>query len=446
MKQSIVSIINQIDKASGKAKLDILAQHKDNELLEKFLVYANSPLHTFGIKRLSTSSVSGIVTIETLIKNGSIEQLISTNPQRLTGNEAYEFCKVLCESLTPEDQILFVLMLNKGIKCGLNITSINKVYGYEMLYDTTKHYMRCSAEKDVKNFNYAGAFVQEKMDGAYIELNTGTSVIQTRAGSVVMPDVTQIPSFNVEPCTLLGEILFTKDGKIMPREDSNGILNSLIAGNTTEHKMLISVYDVKGGHTTEMPYYERLAYIEKIVSELGKYENNVVEFQLTETTIVNTKEEAVKIANKYIADGKEGAIVKEANMVWKAGTSKQQIKLKVEAECDLRIVELVPGDAHGKHKDTFGSILCESECERLMVNVSGISDKQRKEIFDNFDSDWRGKIVTVKYNSITENGNSYSLFLPRFSKDSSNSFHVRDKEFADTLEEIQKAYDSLIKG
>lgn len=445
--KTLVQIVNAITAESGsKAKMEILAKHKDYQPLLAYLQLTYNPLHTFGVKKV-TPTQTGTMTIDALITGGVMQTVINTNPNRLTGNSAIDALTKMANSLYKEDQELFIYMLARNARIGLNATSINKVYGKEVIYDPTKHYMRCSGAGDVKGFNYAGALVQEKMDGAYIEFDTLTGMLRTRAGSVVLPSVSNITPPQVQPCTIMGEILFVGDnGEFMTREDSNGVLNSLISGNTTQRKIVISIYDAKNSSIVDgKPYVERMKFLEYIVPKLQEQETDVIGYQLTETFTVQTEAEARKIALDYIAQGKEGAVVKEAGLIWKAGTSKQQIKLKVEAECDLRIKELVAGDPLGKHASTFGSLLCVSECGKLLVNVSGITDEQRQHIYDN-QSDWIGKVVAVKYNTITQtNETESSLFLPRLNKDSKGEIQVRtDKATADTLEEIVSAYNSLI--
>ncbi len=127
------------------------------------------------------------------------------------------------------------------------------------------------------------------------------------------------------------------------------------------------------------------------------------------------------------------------------GDSREQVKMKVSFQVDLKIVGFNPGDPNGKHAATFGSLQCETDelgttVAPLAVGVSGISDKMRKEISENRDN-YRGKVVTVESNAvIMARGGTYSLFLPRL-------IEVRtDKLLADTLAHVKAQFDAAMAG
>ena len=131
-------------------------------------------------------------------------------------------------------------------------------------------------------------------------------------------------------------------------------------------------------------------------------------------------------------------------MPWESGTSKKQIKLKVECDVDLLAVELVAGNENGKHADTFGSIRCQTSDGKLVVDVSGISDEQRLEISQD-PSLVLGKVVTVTFNDIleTESSDTLSLFLPRFGNKVDGKFIIRhDKTTADDLPRVLDIFES----
>ena len=123
-------------------------------------------------------------------------------------------------------------------------------------------------------------------------------------------------------------------------------------------------------------------------------------------------------------------------MIWKNGTSKDQVKVKLEAEIDLKITGFNKGN--GKNSELFGSLICESSDGMLSVNVSGFKDKDRKEIFDNFEF-YKNEIITVKANALMKHPKeeSYSLFLPRFVE------MRQDKTVADDLTTIKNIFNNL---
>ena len=113
-----------------------------------------------------------------------------------------------------------------------------------------------------------------------------------------------------------------------------------------------------------------------------------------------------------LSRGKEGVVLKNPTAIWRDGTSKEQVKLKLELDCDLKVIGFEEGE--GKFAGTLSSLLCESSDKMLCTSVSGFNDKMRKEIWENR-SDYLDKIVTVRFNDIMQKeGEVASLFLPRF--------------------------------
>ena len=93
-----------------------------------------------------------------------------------------------------------------------------------------------------------------------------------------------------------------------------------------------------------------------------------------------------------------------------------------------------PGE--GKFTGMVGSLIVASSDRKVEVAISGFSDALRKEITDNFDTEWFGKICAVKYNerigSKDKNREGIdSFFLPRFEEKRS------DKEIADESMDIK---------
>jgi DNA ligase-1 len=233
-------------------------------------------------------------------------------------------------------------------------------------------------------------------------------------------------------------------GKVLPREQSNGVLNSVLKGGHFEpHQWPVyQVWDAipleyvkeKGKYLD--PYRLRLA---RVISPLRNNKGDFI--SLIPTRICRSLEEAYKHYGGLLAKGKEGTIIKDPRAIWRDGNSREMCKLKLEVDVDLIAVDLLPGE--GKNESTFGSILCRTSDCLLEVAVSGFTDNQRKEIHENWLETYAGAIMTVKANSVMKPQNlvdKYSLFLPR---------HVEfrsDKTEADSLQRVIDQFESAVKG
>ena len=114
--------------------------------------------------------------------------------------------------------------------------------------------------------------------------------------------------------------------------------------------------------------------------------------------------------------------------------------MKLVVDCDLKIVGYEEGK--GKYEDSVGSVVAETSDELLQVSVSGFDDATRQLIHENREG-LIGNVITVRFNNIMEpkeEGEKYSLFLPRFVE-----FRT-DKTEADSLERVKEQLQSAIKS
>jgi hypothetical protein len=352
----------------------------------------------------------------------------------VTGHEAISYLAALLEAVSANDAKVLERILQKDLKCGVQIATANTVWkNLVMDYPC----MLCSPFdlKLVENIKFP-AYVQQKMDGM-------------RFNALVVNGKVEYRSRNGKELNLLGQLdaaflnnvgdyvfdgeLLVKDenGLLLDRQTGNGILNKATRGTLTlKEASLVQamVWDiipyadfVKG--VCKMPYRERYAFLHKVVQQAPPQGISCVPI-----TLVASFKEAQDIFDDYLQKGYEGIILKDANGPWEDKRAKHQIKFKGELECDLKIVGLEEGV--GKYANMVGALVCASADNLLKVNVgSGLTDAQRQ----SFGAELIGKIVTIKYNARIKNKghNEESLFLPIF-------VEIRaDKDKADNAADIQ---------
>jgi len=155
-------------------------------------------------------------------------------------------------------------------------------------------------------------------------------------------------------------------------------------------------------------------------------------------------EEFFKIVKKYfsqmLSEDKEGIIIKSGIHPWKSGKPVYQVKLKLDFECELRIIGFKPGEPGKKFENTLGSFIVESEDGILKTDPGGIPEDIRDEVWNNKE-EYLNKIITVKSCGISKDKDgNISLLHPSFVK------FREDKDKADTYEEIEKIQESILKG
>jgi len=408
-------------ESSRKAKEAFLEEFLESSFFVKMCVLAYDPRITFHILKCDHSEGKGAETFD----EDFLDSLRMFSERTVTGNEALETLNNMMLRLDPESGLLLMRILNKDLRAGFNVKSINKVRPLTIF---SVPYMRCSLPKEVKLEEWpwsSGVLLQEKMDGMYarVMLDDAFGVeAYTRDGQDIsclfrsqdLSGVTTNVWHN-------GEILVLDyEGNILDRKTGNGLLNSWIQKKEMpeQYDLRYVVWDVE----KDGPYQTRLDFLNDFPG--------ISCFRKIMTQKVHSEEEAMDTFHMFTQSGGEGAIIKHPGGLWKDGTSRQQVKLKMEKQCELRVREMLEGT--GRNADTFGSLWCVSEDGLLATAVSGFTYDLREAISKNWNA-WNDCIITVTFERVIENKLTRipSLYLPRFTE------KRNEKSEADTLQYIK---------
>jgi len=441
---------------SGKlAKIAILEAMASNDDVKSFLDAAYEQRVNFYMKKVepkfATNKLGGTIKFTRELFDQIVDQL---STRQVTGKAAKSWIANLYNGFEHEwEKELLTLLIGRDVKAGFNVSTINTVWP-GLLTDIP--YMRCCLPKEtnLKAFPWArGVYSQIKADGTFTNIThheDGTVTMMTRAGSPYPLDfftdlVAEIKAKIPRGFQVHGELLMMKDGKVLPRQVGNGQFNSIQQEGEVEDPDMIAVYDAwdmipyseaKVKNKYHVAYENRFKALEGYI---GEYNESSI-LRVIEYKIVYSLKEAFDHYLECLENGLEGTVVKNPDAIWEDTTSKNQVKLKLEFEVDLRIKGFNPGN--GKNAKTFGSIRCESEDGKLVVNVSGFPDPLRKKIWEDRDHVLE-KIMCVRANGIMEPSRkkiTYSMFLPRH-------IEIRsDKREGDTIERIQAQFDAAIKA
>jgi ATP-dependent DNA ligase len=223
-----------------------------------------------------------------------------------------------------------------------------------------------------------------------------------------------------------GELLVTKDSKVVDRQTGNGILNKANKGTISEEEaklVTMTVWDIIS-YDNWIAGKDSMIYVHRynrLISLNLRGKINIVP-----SIEVRSLDEAKIVYENYYSKGYEGIILKNTDNIWEPKRSQTQIKFKGEETASLHVVGIQHGN--GKYEGQIGSLICESEDGELMVNVgSGLTDEDR------IRTDFIGKIIDVKYNAKikSKGSDTWSLFLPRY-------LEIRfDRDTADTINHIK---------
>lgn len=435
---SVLEIINLIGNTpSTKEKQQLIAENIHDDMFRRSIEYALNPEKIYGI----ITDTSWITETGDNQFDGSVFDLLDQLIKReLTGHAARDVIVDKLKTLEPLSAELLVRIIRKDLRGGFGDKIVNKCYKNLI---PTYSYMRCSLMdgSKINEFNWEnGIYSQLKLDGMFVNGNImdGSFQFTSRAGSVFPMDgfkkITDSVA-HLKGYQLHGELLVKENGAIMDRKKGNGVLNSVLSGGSFEDNQeplyivwdIIPLEEAKSKNKYKVPYSERLSLLHSIVDS-----NPLIE--VVDYKICYSLQECMLHAKEVMLSGQEGTVIKSPDMIWEDGTSKYQIKIKVEFECELVITEILPGKINSKIEGRAGSLKCISSDELLEVNVTVKNEKMRDAIDAN-PSDWIGRIVTVRSNDVMVSDdvkNKHSLFLPRLVED---TYRI-DKSEADSYDKI----------
>lgn len=430
-----IEIINKLNESnSSKYKLDVLTQFKNDATLRRVLKLTYDRVaYNFWIRKIP-SYTPGPVMLSILDGLNFLENILAKRV--VTGNEAIGQLSSLLASLPLNDATVIERIIGRDLKINVGRTSINKVFK-DLI--TKPVYMRCDvySDKTAKNITFP-AISQLKADGTYREFNVANGTVESRSRSGETYDYPLINEcLSTFPDGIYcGELLV--EG-IADRGEGNGLINS----DAPPHdKIYLQTWDfvtheeymnAANRVPNKTPYAKRFTQLKAN----GTFSKRV---QLIESHEVANLSEALQLTSQWMTDGYEGSILKDTNGVFRDGTSKHQLKLKIKIDCEMRIVGYKPGTAGTKREGKVGGILFENDEGTIKGSTSGFDDKTLDMITENQDKFLR-MIMTVQFNDLTKaRGNDYyALSHPRF-------VEIRyDKNETDTLEKVMALRDMAMQ-
>ena len=429
-------ILNELNESnSSNYKLDILKKYKGNSELKKLLELTyNRNKYNFNVSKNCIIKDNPSI----LESNGSktVDELLSAleilGEGTIRGNEAHQFVYNHLKCLDNDNKEIFLNVLGRDLKIGLNVKSINKVFKNLI---PKPNYMRCAvlSEKTLKKIKFP-AFIQLKMDGTYREIHVADGQVsgKTRSGEeyfnpVLFKEMENFPNgFYTGELTIEGESRFT----------GNGLINSL---NPPYEKITFTVWDYLTDEDylekTKTPYYSRFESLSDIIE---KHKSNRV--KLVPNHEVNSIDEALKYVSDWMEQGLEGGVLKDKNNVFKNGTSGTQLKIKLKVDAEMRITGFTDGTIGTKREGKIGAIQFSNDEGTIKGQCSGFSDEEL-DLFTKNKDNLIGRIISVEFNDLvkSENNDYYALSHPRF-------IEIRnDKDETDTLEKVIQLRD-MAKG
>lgn len=428
----ILEILEQLrNTSSTKEKFNILLSHKDNKDLEKVLKYTYDKVDfTYGV---TPTTVLDFDSNEYSDKE-MFEVLDILNRREVTGHSALALAKNFYESCDKTIKDLFLKILDRDLKIGVNEKTLNKVFKGIV---PRPHYERCDIlnEKTLKKFTFPG-FIQLKCDGTYREayVHNGIVEFKTRSGESYMNPVLEEILKTLPDGYYLGEFTLGRaDNPDANRAEGNGNINS---DNPDFNNIHYTIWDylTEDEYTlkdSKRGYDERFETLTKTLETLNSSLVHVVP-----SLRVNNIKDALKVTSEWMNKGLEGGVLKSSKMKFKNGTSKEQLKIKLKVDVEVRCTGFIEGTKGTKYEGKNKVITFENDEGTIKGQCSGMTDSMVEEVTKNPEK-YIGKVLSVQFNDLTkaEGHEFYALSHPRFAE------WRDDKDETDTLEKAIQLRD-----
>ena len=428
----ILEILEQLrNTSSTKEKFNILLSHKDNKDLEKVLKYTYDKVDfTYGV---TPSTVLDFDSNEYSDKE-MFEVLDILNRREVTGHSALALAKNFYESCDKDIKELFLKILDRDLKIGVNEKTLNKVFKGIV---PKPNYCRCDllSEKTLKKFTFPG-FIQLKCDGTYREayVHNGIVEFKTRSGEPYKNPVLEEILKTLPDGYYLGEFTLGRaDNPDANRAEGNGNINS---DNPDFNNIHYTIWDMltEEEYTlkdSKRGYDERFETLTKTLETLNSSLVHVVP-----SFRVNNIKDALNVTSEWMNKGLEGGVLKSSKMKFKNGTSKEQLKIKLKVDVEVRCTGFIEGTKGTKYEGKNKVITFENDEGTIKGQCSGMTDSMVDEVTKNPEK-YIGKVLSVQFNDLTkaEGHEFYALSHPRFME------WRDDKDYTDSLEKAIQLRD-----
>jgi len=189
------------------------------------------------------------------------------------------------------------------------------------------------------------------------------------------------------------------DGEIYSHDVPLNIISGVARGKSKNLKydniMEYHIFDIYVPDKPLMPFRERYEFLESVFK---KY--NFTRLRFVNSTIINSEEQVFKYHDKFVADGYEGAIIRNLEGVYGIGRKVNDLqKYKEFVDKEFLIIDVI--DGVGSEKDAAIYVCKFDDTRTFTVRPRG-SIESRREAFLN-KKDYIGKNLTVRYQEDLKN-------------------------------------------
>lgn len=377
--QECMQLYRTSSTTSRIKKLQVIADSAGiwREVFLAALRYAYNPYKRYHVTRGAVrGSGTDILGLDQFIL------LDKLSTREISGNAAPYAVSRVCQRLTPVSAEMFKRVLNKDLRIGLGVASINKAFPGLI----PEHKVMLAKPMEWHRVKYP-CISTVKLDGIRAIYHDG--VFYTRNGKVLHGLEALAGRLSGAP-VLDGELVCPG----MDFQTSSGQLRSFADTPNAQF------------HIIDVPEHPSKEFLQRLISIRDLLGPDI---HVTDWDIARNPKEIERHYQNVLALGYEGVVVKPMEYEYVNKRSFDWMKLKAINTVDARIVDIFEGT--GKYSSSAGGVIIQMPDSEVLVRVgSGFSDEQRDHIYADPDN-FIGRMIEVKYHEVTPDG---SLRHPRF--------------------------------
>lgn len=375
MKDAVNAILKLQNTTGAIAKMNIIADNKDNEFFKRILYYALHPLITYKISERTLHKPMPFNAAITLTMTNIFEVCEVLSGRKALDDVTVYQVKGFLAGQPEEYRTLYTSILTKTLRLGVTAKTVNKVIpGLLPEWDVQQAY---PIEKyPVKQGTWFA--LSEKLNGVRATYYRGKLI--ARSGEIydgLDHIIDEINRFGFSDSVVFdGELTLLDKGELSDNEafrEATGIINSESTNKTSISYTIFDVVPVEEFESREgkMKYRERRQILDECQSVMFKDATYV---RILQSLYQGTDQSKIdELLQKMVDEDKEGLML-NLDVPYKCKRHKGILKVKRFYTMDLPIVRCEEGT--GRLAGTLGAFVLDFKGNEVSVGT-GFTDSER---------------------------------------------------------------------
>jgi DNA ligase-1 len=403
--EAALNAFEELERFGGRlSKLDILVRNSTNDVFRYLLFRTYNPFMVYNLKKIDIPATSVVDPDYASNYELFIEILNKLMIRELTGNEAKDTVRRFLAECSELEQKWYVRVLQKDLNVGIQAKTIN-----EAIPDLIPVFSPMLAHPHEDRKTPKRFIIQPKLDGMRVLGDAQTGVLCSRKGK-------GLEGFDElqEEVAKISQDFFI-DGEIMTSRDFNHLMTQAFRKSQGK-KAVLNVFDLipkedfyKGRFNVAQ--IDRTSAVRSLLEEI----NSPLLIMVESSPVLTDFNEAQRWYERFLAEGYEGAMMKDAEAPYECKRSWAWQKLKPTDTYDLPVIAIEPGEEGTKYEFQVGRLVCLFQGNEVRIG-SGLTDIQRQLWWDHPEL-IIGKTIEVIAQEVTNNqSGTHSLRFPRFKR------------------------------